>query len=380
MSEVEVKLYALRTAADQLRLSAHKIEEAVQRVSGVVQEIVASDHDSSAALRFSSLYSLQKSSMQDWSVRVSEFAGRLNEAADDIAIALADAGFEPTRSTITIPPSMIGVGSGGARRGKRTGTRSAMRKEPNVTLPTFRLDEFIARINRPLYDRLTLEEELLDDQQDRLDELTQSRQDKLEDLAALKNRLLSYDPKSDLSRIPRVVALEEDLSALDQEILTVETRIESLNESVSGLKTRLERVIPGPGADLDKIAALEQGETSPWIKENTHGCVNHVVNKLPVPAGIPSDAHLWDQNAEKFREFGVTTGDTPLPGSVIVLEKDHSYADDVYGHLMYVEKVEGGIVWITDNEHAEPVKLHDLTTELSGSNIKYLYFPWHTQA
>ena len=45
---------------------------------------------------------------------------------------------------------------------------------------------------------------------------------------------------------------------------------------------------------------------------------------------------------------------------------------------MYVERVDMDGVWITDNLHSAPVKLADLTSEISGANISYLYLPWHT--
>jgi hypothetical protein len=62
------------------------------------------------------------------------------------------------------------------------------------------------------------------------------------------------------------------------------------------------------------------------------------------------------------------------------MERDHPYADDIFGHLMYVEKVEGNLIWVTDNNHATPVLLSELTDELTGDNINYLYFPWRTKA
>jgi hypothetical protein len=46
---------------------------------------------------------------------------------------------------------------------------------------------------------------------------------------------------------------------------------------------------------------------------------------------------------------------------------------------MYVERVDNGAVWITDNTHRSPILLTDLTAEVSGQNIHYLYFPWWTQ-
>jgi hypothetical protein len=90
---------------------------------------------------------------------------------------------------------------------------------------------------------------------------------------------------------------------------------------------------------------------------------------------------LWDQAAVQLPQYGITSGDIPLTGSVMVLEPTHSYADDVFGHILYVEKVDHGIVWVTDNLHPDsPVQLTAIMDEISGPNVTYLYFPWHTQA
>ena len=84
---------------------------------------------------------------------------------------------------------------------------------------------------------------------------------------------------------------------------------------------------------------------------------------------------------EKMTQYGVSSGNVPLVGSVLVMEKTHSYADHVYGHLMLVNRVDSdGAVWVTDNNHpSAAVKLSDLTSETSGANISYLYLPWFTQ-
>jgi hypothetical protein len=101
---------------------------------------------------------------------------------------------------------------------------------------------------------------------------------------------------------------------------------------------------------------------------------------MPIPAVIANDAYLWNDNVLRYAEYGISSGDVPLPGSVIAFEREHSWADSQYGHLMYVEKVVNGEVWITDNYHPNTaVRLTDITTEISGENVTYLYFPWHTR-
>jgi surface antigen len=116
------------------------------------------------------------------------------------------------------------------------------------------------------------------------------------------------------------------------------------------------------------------------VKANTQDCVNYIVGKIPIPDGMAGNAYLWNERAAALPQYGVTSGDVPLVGSVLVMEQAHPYADPVFGHLMYVERVDMDGVWVTDNVHAEPVKLADLTDEVSGENIRYLYLPWHTRA
>ena len=109
--------------------------------------------------------------------------------------------------------------------------------------------------------------------------------------------------------------------------------------------------------------------------------MNYVVNRMPIPPELPFNAHLWDEQVMKHGpKYGMSIGTVPLEGSVLVMEREHSYANDIYGHVMYVEKVEDGIVWVTDNNYPDKlVRLDHLTTETSGPYIKYLYFPWQTK-
>jgi surface antigen len=100
---------------------------------------------------------------------------------------------------------------------------------------------------------------------------------------------------------------------------------------------------------------------------------------MPIPPGIPGNAMTWIDNAIANPEYGITVGNVPLTGSVIVMQPEHSFAHDVFGHVMYVERVENGQIWVTDNFHHQPVLLNDMTDELAGPYIQYMYFPWQTQ-
>jgi hypothetical protein len=175
--------------------------------------------------------------------------------------------------------------------------------------------------------------------------------------------------------------MQGQLDALDGQIAGLETEISELQVDVNTITQRLERVAPTMGADLSEIVALEGARNPVWMQESTFGCVNHIVDKMPLPNGVPRDALLWDDAALELPQYGISWGDTPLEGSVLQLDPSHPYADDRYGHVMYVERVEGDTVWVTDNLNpTDPVRLQDLTSRLFGEDMRYLYFPWHTGA
>lgn len=157
-------------------------------------------------------------------------------------------------------------------------------------------------------------------------------------------------------------------------------KIRGIEAELADLSLRLDKITPAPGADPALIKAMEGAQTAAIIKQNTQDCVNYVVNRMAIPPKLPTDAHLWNDNIAKMPEYGIRIGHEPLEGSVMVMEREHPYADDLYGHLMYVERVEGDRVWVTDNYHPEPVLLTDVTDVTSGPTITYLYFPWETKA
>ena len=129
------------------------------------------------------------------------------------------------------------------------------------------------------------------------------------------------------------------------------------------------------------IHELEGSESAPYVLSNTRDCVNYIASRVPIPGELAANAHLWDQRAGEYPQFGIRVSEVPLPGSILVMEAEHPYADDRYGHVMLVERVDSaGNIWITDNNHASPTRLSDLTTETSGERVKYLYLPWFTKA
>jgi hypothetical protein len=376
MSEVELRLSQLREAAERFKRSGLRIDSSVQGIRAVLDQLVLLGFDELLSAKMAFLFSQQQTSLDKWAEQLTRFSSILSEASDDLERALIDTSdFGGTSDSTSV------FYSGAASEGFLSLLPLLESTESPQSPSSPALTDYISGTNRPVYDQLEQQQETLEANQVQLDGLVQTRQETLQDLVALKNRLISFDADTDLSAVPRVQMLEAEIVRLDQEILSVKENIGSLQGSINELTVRLDRVTPGAGADLRLVAGLEGSSTAEWVKSHTYGCVNHVVNRMPIPGGISRHAYLWDQAAEQLPQYGITSGNVPLTGSVLVLEPSHSYADDVFGHILYVEKVENGVVWVTDNLHPDaPVQLTEITSEISGPDITYLYFPWHTQA
>src|SRR5690606_20064399 len=198
--------------------------------------------------------------------------------------------------------------------------------------------------------------------------------------AALHDRLLAYG-ETNIAAVPRVQTLNAQIVTYDQEIRAAELRIAELETRIDTTTARLIAVNPADNADVYLINSMEGGESAPYVLDNPRDCVNYIASRVPIPGELAANAHLWDERAAEFPQFGIRTGDAPKPGAILVMEADHPYADDRYGHVMLVERIDpSGSVWVTDNNHSQPVRLDDLTAETTGPRVKYLYLPWFTQA
>lgn len=393
MTEVEFKIHELRAAADQFRISSLNIDQSVQLVRGIIEPLLPQLESGEGRL-FAQDYHAQRVFLEQWMELLTRFALKLAEAGDDLEEALVGGrpGKEPPQPSgtpviSTLPPLVLPSLEAIYRSvAAENNGATLVRPQLNLTTPDdepVRMPEekpYLSAVNSPLYEEMLHHNRKLTERKAELSAMQQQREVLTEDLAALENRLLSYDRSADPGKIPRVQALLVEIRALDHQIEGIKGDIQQLDSDINKLSVRIERITPGRDADLLVIAALEGGETPEIIRQNTEGCVNYIVNRMPIPANIPRDAHLWDNMAARFDQYGIKMGETPLVGSVIVFEAEHSYADSISGHLMYVERVENGHIWITDNTHAEPVLLSELTRELTGPHIKFLYFPWHTQA
>jgi hypothetical protein len=369
--EIQVKISDLRGAAEQMRTSCLRIDESAQSVKGIVQALYEAGYDGGAGA-FALLYAQSYSAIDDWVRDLSGFAGKLSGAADDVEEAITprfaslDALYKASGRNIT---DLTAITSAIAPIMPALPVQPGILDNANV---------YLNAANRPLFNQLLLDKTALDNAQLGVNDLRAQRDVVQADLTALKDRLLSYDANANLSAVPRVQTLENQIRLLDDQIITAQGKVDSLASHVDVLTGRLNRVMPGMGADVILIQQMETGETAAWVKANTQDCVNYVVGKIPIPDGMAGNAYLWNERAAALPQYGITSGNVPLVGSVLVMEQTHPYADPVFGHLMVVERVDMDGVWITDNLHAEPVKLADLTDEISGANISYLYLPWHT--
>jgi hypothetical protein len=288
-----------------------------------------------------------------------------------------------------IPPAPGGTG-GTSPAGTHTGGGShgsgdyetSETGEPETPPEPAPLEAYMSGPNRQLYDQIGESQGQIAAEQENLAALQTRRQAVEEQLNDLTSRLEQAGANTQNARVQ---ALRDEIANIDGAIANSEARITELQTQINDIQTRLERVRPGPGADLDLIASLEGTRTIDAIlnatrqADNSINCVNWVCNRMPIPPGIPGNAMTWIDNAMARPELGITVGNLPLAGSVIVMQPEHSFANDQFGHVMYVERVENGMIWVTDNNNHTPVLLQDLTDELTGPNIQYMYFPWQTQ-
>jgi hypothetical protein len=380
MDEVTARLTSLREAAEQMSQSSHKIDLSAQAVSTVLADLAAFGITLPAPRGSST-------PLDEWAGLVRFFADRLRLAADAFESALAEA--QQPLATLPgrgpLPPNASApIYRRRHKRKKIIDLKSTPAWKTETTsaplAPVVGLGAYVSHANLPLYDKLTGDQDTLAEQQRHLDDLIRLRNARIDDVNALRNRLASYYGSGEVEHTPRVQAMQAEIDRLDGQIRDTQGRISHLQGEIGDLTARLNRVQPGPGADLKAIAALEGTQSPEWMKQSTQSCVRYIVERMPIPKDIPRDAYLWDDMARKYPQYGISIGDKPLVGAVIVMEREHPYADKAYGHLMYVEKVIGENVWVTDNQHSTPVLLASLTEELSGPNIHYLYFPWQTQA
>lgn len=364
MSELSLRLSELRDCAEQLRQSNRHIEQSLTHVGDVIRELGVLGMEEHHFLTFGRP---PMHTMHNFTQRLNRFADSLNATADEVENAVL---FELPNFDLSLLPA----------DDTRTNSNLLVLQSSSEATVMDTGGLYVSSANTTLFMNLRDKQSLLAEQETQRTLLIDQRQSAVSELQATRNRALSYNPDLDVESVPRVQALSAEVSRLDSEITQLDNTVIGLEQDVNSLNTRLNIVQPSNDADLNFIGQMETATTNPNVVNNTYDCVNHVVQKLPVPHDMALDAHLWNELVLEHPEYGITIGDQALEGSVIVLEREHSYADDTYGHLLYVESIQDGEIWVTDNNNSSPVRFSDLTDETSGSLVSYLYFPWHTRA
>jgi len=362
MNELSVRLSDLQNAATQFNRSHQTISGSIASVNMIISNLIASGIDPGTLNETLSAPNIAQ--MQLAADRLLTLATRLNATVTDIEFALSESGRLLPHFDLSLIPERETI---------------IENSEIPITLSSVGLT-YVSNVNQPLHSNLTDIESRINEQAVYRETLVSHRAELLSELDAARNNVLSHDPTIDLSSVARIRALEAQVADLDTQIAEAEQTIADLQFSSNEIQARLITVQPATGADYSLIAQLEDSTSSPNVVNNTYDCVNHVVQKLAIPPQLARDAHLWNDLVLEHPEYGITIGDRPLAGAVIVLEPEHAYADDVYGHVLYVESVENGEIWVTDNLNPTPVKFSDLSDDLYGESVSYLYFPWHTKA
>lgn len=364
MSILEAKLSELRLSSERFLRSSEQIRQSVTTTQEIIDGLFALGYESPGAIQFMMHYNTQRAAMNDWAGTLAQFARVLGGTAEDLERLNRERSERPFHLR---------------RTHREFGSTEIAAAGVMAAAPL--AAGYVSQANLAVQGQLWDARTQLIDQRAHLAALNEQRAAQAEALEMLRGRIVAHDATANPDSVMRVQAMNAELAALDAQIAEQEADVAALELRVSDLETRLERVEPAPGANPQAIIALEGGQTNPWVQANTQDCVQHIAVRMPIPDALAGDAHLWNDLARQHPEYGISRGDTPLAGSVIVMEREHSYASDDYGHLLYVERVDvNGGVWVTDNHHPEPVLLSALTDEVSGANLHYLYFPWHTRA
>jgi len=356
--ELVIRLSELRAAADQLRLSAQTVRMALESAQTDAAEMSAL-----AVLSLPSASALLTAAPNATADRLDSLRDQLTRTVDSIEDA--------TR------PLMIPLGILWNRLDNRPVIRQTV--TPEVGVAAYTLGSYISHYNRPLYDSLLNDQTAIARDATLIQELRAERARTQGDLVALQNRMATAGAVS--TGTPQVNALNGQLDYLDKQEAAAQSRITAAQARVDDARERLLRVTPPDGADPSVIRALEGAKSEPYVLANTRDCVNYIASRVAIPGDLAANAHLWDEKAAELTRFGIRVSDQPLAGSILVMETDHPFASDRFGHVMLVESVgKDGAVWVTDNTHPTPVRLSDLTTEVTGERMKYLYLPWYTRA
>ena len=396
--ELQQKSAELRHAALRFQASANTLRSIVGSVTHIADDLALLGYESPAATQWLTHYRSEHGWMNGWADTLLQFAQRLNEAADQIDSTITELEHPaPQHAAPAVAPSAAPAAGAAAtplpaQHALHVSNHAgdpfeplesvyaklksiALSKIHNAMLPG--AGEYFSTFNRNRLEQYMIDQQMLDAKQAGLANLMAQRTSAEQSLHILMEHSAS-DPSPALIKL--VHDSEAQLQALDDRVKGASWDIIQLRTEAKNLHQRLELLRPAPDANVQLIRSMESAQSPDWLKNSTFDCVRYIVSKVAVPPAIARDAYLWNDQTALLHEYGIKVGSIPMPGAVLVMERTHPYADPVHGHLMYVEKVENGDVWITDNMHPKPVKLSALTDQTSGPNMEYLYLPWQTHA
>ncbi len=390
MSELEARLMTLQNGAEQLRQSGARVDLSVQAALREIDCLLLTGYESPTTYLLLDELTRRRAAVSGLGAALRQMGEALQTAHDEIAAAVGDGHIDAAAvvscallAAITTTRGHILPPSRRAQRLARMLAAAPSAPAPEAAAPTGMAwgvsVPFVAAVNRTLHEDWNAARHKLQTSQSLRDALLSERDQQQTELNALSNRILTADPQARLEVIPQVAELQGRIADLDAQIDHLSAQIAATEAEFNALHERFQRVMPGPAADVQLMAALEHGQTAQAVLDNTQDCVHYVASRMAIPPGIATNAHLWNDNVARLTQYGLQVGDVPLEGSVLVMERDHPYADSTYGHVMYVERVDARGVWVTDNNHSEPVLLSSLTSE-TQAHISYVYFPWQTKA
>jgi surface antigen len=190
-----------------------------------------------------------------------------------------------------------------------------------------------------------------------LDAPWRTESDDMEDqIADLDNRIEGLQEERQ-GLIEQRAGYQKDLSDLDQ-------RVNSLRETQEELRKTEQKGIPMDGPS-------DYHDAFPGKKDTN--CTKYASSRRDVPCR--GNAQEWDGEAEAA---GYEVGERPVKGSVMVWESTFEDADDDYGHVAIVERVEpqdDGTynIWYTDNNHTDPSKPEPMTIDPGEEDISFIY-------
>ncbi|MFN8528491.1 MAG: CHAP domain-containing protein [Anaerolineae bacterium] len=381
MDDLHERASQLRAAALTFQHSAENLRTVVDQTDALMDDLNVAT-DSPASDSTFARYQHQRGWLHEWAATVHRFAGSLNEAADQIDASVgqqdhhSDPQAQPHSQPYAEPAAVAPPAPDPVHHHPYRPTRPVWIDRLGARYQPNQVTDYLSAFNQARYQQMQFDQQVLPSRMAALAHLADQR-----DTAALTVRMLSEHSVTDASLNVELARQTEHLSDLNTQHDHLAGEITRLRQEIDTINARLQLITPEAGANLSLIRTMEGHQSPDWLQNNTFDCVRYIVSRVNVPPDIARDAYLWDDQAAQLDQYGIRTGTVPLPGSILVMERDHPYADPRFGHVMLVDHVDpDGSIWITDNLHPNtPVLLQTLTDQIL-LKVKYLYLPWFTRA